>query len=187
MQIELRELTVNDLPRIGEVDRTEMNAARHIARRSEDGLSLTLTREVMDPPGYNPPWSEEGIERRMNLWRPELEQDGVFVGAFDGEKFAGFAILGHMFRDKSAELAAIFVDAAYRRTGIGAQLVREIERRAVEKGIEALFVHANWTESAVKFYLKHGYRILALSDNSVVKHKKGDPEFAKALTEEVRS
>ena len=185
MEIALREQRVEDLHRIGEVDRTETVVARHLARRSSDGLSLTLTRFVKDPPGYQPPWDERAVEHRVNLWRPELEQGGLFLGAFDGEKLAGFAILGHKHNDESAELAAVFVDAGCRRTGLGSILVREIEERARKLNIRSLFIHANWTESAVMFCLKHGYQVLALCDNSDVGHKKGDPEFVKALSGEV--
>lgn len=181
MGISLREMGVEELWMIEQVDRSERVEAEYVAERSPDGLSLRLRRVARIPPGETGPWDERGIERRVNLWRPELEKGGLFLGAFDGERFVGFGILGPKLRDGSAELCAVFVDANYRRKGIGSRLMEEIEKRARERGVAAVFIGSNRTESAVNFYLKHGCEVIALSDNLIVKHRSGDPVFAKKL------
>ena len=181
MEIELREMDLKEIWLIEQVDRSERVEAKYVADRSADGMGLSLRRVPKDPPGETGPWGKRGVEARINLWRPKLEKGGVMLGAFDRERLVGFGILGPKLRDGSAELCAIFVDTEYRRSGIGSRLMGEIEMRARERGVSALSIGSNPTASAVEFYLKHGCKVITLSDNSLIKHRPGDPVFAKEL------
>jgi len=181
MEIELREMRVEEIGMIEQVDRSERVEAKYVAERSADGMGLRLRKVLKVPPGETGPWGERGVEERINLWRPELEKGGVMVGAFEGERLVGFGILGRKLRDGSAEMCALFVGAGYRRSGIGSRLMGEMERIGRERGVSALFIGSNATESAVDFYLKQGCEVIGLSDNSLIRHRTGDPVFAKRL------
>ena len=58
-------------------------------------------------------------------------------------------------------------------------LMDDIERKAVQRGIRALFSYSNETESSVRFYRKRGCRIVGLVGKALVKHLPGDVIFAK--------
>jgi GNAT superfamily N-acetyltransferase len=181
MNMTVRTMEVKDISLIGTVDRSETVAALYVARRSSDGLSLSLRRVEQDPPIARGPWSREGVERRLTEWRPQLERGGVLLGAFGDEQLVGFAILGPKRSDESAELCAIFVAAGHRRAGIGSLLMEEVERQARERGVRSLLVFSNPTASAVDFYLKQGCSIVSLVDKTLVRDLPWDVVLAKEL------
>jgi hypothetical protein len=47
-----------------------------------------------------------------------LDAGGVLIGAEDGDKLAGFAVLHYRLTDNTTQLGALFVSKAYRRHGI---------------------------------------------------------------------
>src|SRR5512143_161250 len=90
MTITLRHLPIGDIDRIAEIDRTEHVSVGYTAR---DGV---LTAAPVD---WNvPAWLTTGdgphsVTGMINAWRPILENGGVLIGAFDGERLAGIAIV----------------------------------------------------------------------------------------------
>lgn len=182
MSITVREMKPEEIVRIAEVNRSEQVKALYLAERQDDGFTLCLRREPKDPPISTPHWDEKGVKHRINLWRPELDKGGTMLGAFDEDRLAGFAILGPKRRDNSAQVAAMFVDSRYRRTGIGSLLKRELEKKAREAGITALYLYSNPTESSVNFYLKHGYKIISIVDKTLISHLPWDVVMAKELS-----
>lgn len=179
--MEFRELSLEDLWMIGQVDRSETVTAEYSAVPSADGLGLTLTRVDHDTPIKIGPWSREGIDRRIAEWTPRITPDGLVLGAFQGERLVGFTCVGPKLSDGSAELVALFIDAAWRRSGVGSVLMARSESWALQNGISALFADSNSTASAVGFYLKHGFSVIALRNNSVIRHCDGGPVMAKVL------
>jgi len=180
-QYELRALDATDLALVGQVDRSESNTAEYVALPSDDGLSLRLTRVPVDPPSHIPPWGEAAVAMRIGWWKPEVEAGGFFLGAFHQQTLCGFGVLGPVKEDRSIELHALFVDAGCRRSGVGGLLLRELERAAMRLGASSVWCGSNRTASAVEFYLKHGYRVISLNSNAVVRHRSGDPVMAKLL------
>jgi GNAT superfamily N-acetyltransferase len=178
----LRVLTVDDLASIVEVDRSEEIRAVYRAELSEDGSSLTLGRYAKDPPDMAPPWGEKGAQHRAGLWKPALEKGGAFWGAYTGGAFSGFALLGPKRNDGTAELVALFVGQGFRRSGLGALLLETVEAEARRRGIRALSAASNPTESAVCFYRKSGFRVMGLTDKSLVQAVSGDVLMAKPLS-----
>lgn len=181
MDIKLLELPAEQMGRIAQVDRTEKTRAKYYACPSEDGWGMTLKRVPLSPPQESGPWTARGIARRIAEWQPQVRGGGLFVGAFRGKKLEGFAVLGCKAEDETAELCALFVDAGCRRRGVGARLLGHVEDAARRRGIRALWIASNRTESAVRFYRKHGCLLITVRDNSVIPHRKADPVFAKPL------
>lgn len=87
-----------------------------IAPLEADGTLVRRGRELL----------EQEIERFT-----VVEHDGVLVGC---------AALYPFSEERAAELACLAVDPAYRRAGLGEQLVRRIEQRARVVGLERLFL-----------------------------------------------
>ena len=93
----------------------------------------------------------------------------------------GFALLGPIRSDDSIELVALFVDADYRRTGIGTMLMNQVEGRALAMGADAMFLYGNPTVSSVDFYQKSKFQIIGLISKTIVKRLPGDIVMAKKL------
>ena len=169
---EFVELPDEAIERIGEVDRTETIEAVYACKRSPDGHGLQLARVQIDPP-QTTSWSADDVRERIDMWRPELEAGGAMFGALSGGRLRGFSIISSKRADRTAELIALFVDAAHRGTGIGSELLRLAEERARESDATALYIGANPIVPCVDFYLAHGARIIRLTNSRLVRGLSG--------------
>lgn len=65
----------------------------------------------------------------------------------------------------------LWVDEAYRKTGIGSRLLQAAEDEAKRRGVHSVHVDTmSW--QAPEFYRKHGYRIIGELDNIPTGNKK---------------
>jgi amino-acid N-acetyltransferase len=85
------------------------------------------------------PLEADGALVRRGRELLEREIDRFTVVEYDN-MLVGCAALYPFSEDNAAELACLAVRPEYRRTGLGAQLMRRIERRACRDGLERLFV-----------------------------------------------
>ena len=151
---EIRHMCAEDIVRIGEIDRSEHVRTCYVFRSG--GL------EAQQVDFRIPRWSDDpsvgfSVHARIEQWRSILADGGVLVGALDGQKLAGFAVLRPRLSEGTAQLAGLYVDRAYRRQGVATKLTAEIERLARTSGAHNLYVSAIPSESAVGFYLQQGY------------------------------
>jgi GNAT superfamily N-acetyltransferase len=150
----IKQLPNEDISRAIEIDRSERITTGYVFR--ED----VLESQVVDwdvPRWSDDPSSGFSAQSRIEGWAAVLDRGGVLLGALDGEKLAGFAVLLPELSEGMAQLAALFVDRSYRRAGIASRLVEEVEKRAREAGAWKLYVSAIPSGSAVGFYLKCGF------------------------------
>lgn len=181
MAFRILPISPKDIERIKEVDCSQKVKAVYRAESSAKGLGLTLKRRAQNPPIEIPAWGKLGIRYRIERWRPQLEKGGLMVGAFEGERFVGFAILGPTYKDGSAELVALFIHADYRGSGIGASLMGEVESVADARGVKVLYVYSKPTGASVEFLIKHGFKVIGLLDKTRVVHLPWDIVFLKNL------
>ena len=87
------------------------------------------------------------------------ERDSFFLGAYEGETCIGLAVLRKaMFR--YLYLDDLKVNRAYRRQGVGAQLIDAGMEIARELGLAGMYtVGQDNNLFACLFYLKHGFQI----------------------------
>jgi len=95
----------------------------------------------------------------MKRWKAVLERGGVALGAFDGTRLVGMAVLEYHLTERMAHLVALFVSQDSRRQGIAARLTQEVMRLAKAQGAEQLYVSATPSESAIGFYLSQGFAL----------------------------
>jgi ribosomal protein S18 acetylase RimI-like enzyme len=97
--------------------------------------------------------SKDMIERQMKAF-PEF-----FIGAFHGDKLVGVVIGSYDGRMKGW-INRLAVDPAYRRRGIGKQLIGRVEK-ALEKRGAAIFCALIETphEESVRLFRKMGYLV----------------------------
>jgi GNAT superfamily N-acetyltransferase len=142
----IRQLPDADIVRAREVDRSEHIRTGYVFRNG------VLEAQVVD---WNVPhWSDDAssgfsAQSRIEGWGAVLDRGGVLLGALDGDRLAGFAVLLPELSEGMAQLAALFVDRSYRRRGVGSLLVGDVENRAREAGASKLYVSAIPSGSAV--------------------------------------
>ena len=156
MMIEIKELRPEEIVRIAEIDRSE-----HVTK----GYKVKSGRLVAEAVDWNVPrWPKEGsddfsIQGMLKFLRPILNSGGILLGALEGDRFAGLAVLRPHLEEEIAQLAALFVSKDYRRRGIARQLTEEAIRLSRETGAHQLYVSATPSESAVGFYLSQGFKL----------------------------
>ena len=106
---------------------------------------------------------EEGLEAFDRAHMPPqlsgsiqigLEQDGKLIGGLDA-CITAFRIL---------YVSSVYVEEGYRRTGCGTRLIREMECRAVELGVNTIRLDTfSW--QGKEFYQALGYEIVGQYEN----------------------
>jgi len=150
----IKQLPDEDIKRAAELDRSEHIATGYVFRNG------VLEAQVVNwevPRWSDDPSSGFSARSRIERWAAVLSRGGVLLGAIDGEKLAGFAVLLPELSEGVAQLAALFVDRSYRGRGVATRLVEEVERLALDAGARRLYVSAIPSGSAVGFYLKCGF------------------------------
>lgn len=86
----------------------------------------------------------------------------MVFGVFDSENLIGYVwAYEHPFREEvRVYVNEIHVDEAYRKRGIGKQLLSAVESLAKERGYKALYIHAEGNnDGAIRLYQNEGYTI----------------------------
>lgn len=97
--------------------------------------------------------------------------DSIFLGAYDGEKCVGLAILQPGFF-RYMYLYDLKVNRAYRGRHIGQMLIRKAQEIAVQHGYRGLYTQGqDDAPAACLFYLHSGFAIGGL-DTNVYRHTK---------------
>jgi GNAT superfamily N-acetyltransferase len=153
--ITYRILVENELDRIREIDRTERV---RIGYRIEAGK---LVREVVswDVPNWSDGTPEHSHERIITAVNATLAAGGTAFGAFDGKRLVGLSTYRPWLTETTAQLGQLHVSRSHRRRGIASALLDAVIDLAVRDGARALYVSATPSESAIGFYLAHGFAL----------------------------
>ncbi|MCX6096496.1 MAG: GNAT family N-acetyltransferase [Candidatus Bipolaricaulota bacterium] len=102
------------------------------------------------------PYRPDGRDRRERIAR-ELEGPcSVFLAAEEDGRLVG-AILG-THDGRKGWMNRLVVAPSHRRKGVGAALVREVERRLAELGIEVIAcLIEDWNRNSIEFFSAIGY------------------------------
>ena len=112
-------------------------------------LLLALSAELFRITGNDGTQSFSDDDVRM--------ERSVFLVAMDGEEPVGCGGLRPLTNDV-CEVKRMY--AKYARHGIGGELLRTLEHYAEKLGYKEIWLETRKiNESAVKFYLRHGYRV----------------------------
>jgi ribosomal protein S18 acetylase RimI-like enzyme len=100
---------------------------------------------------------EHTVQEQIEFCQSHLDRDGILIGAFAEDMLVGIGLLQPEIRESIAQIAYLHVSNGFRRSGIGSRLMEEMLREAEKRGVERVYVSAVPTESAVDFYLSHGF------------------------------
>ena len=152
--ISLRRLTVAELARVAEIDRTERIELIYEQRGTElVPLHGDWSASAWDPSGEG----EHSVRAQQRALEEYAGGGAVTLGAFDGERLVGIGVVLPHLRPGIAQLAYLHVSDGHRASGIGRALSDELERHARAAGDTAMVVSATPSENTVRFYLGRGY------------------------------
>jgi GNAT superfamily N-acetyltransferase len=172
----VREMTIAELGRIAEIDRSEYIAQQYKSR----GGVLDLIDVDIDAPRWGAS-GERGVQEYVDSWRTFLERGGVLLGALDGDRLVGVAIYDRSLADEPARLAVLHVTRSHRRRGIGRALTNEVVRLARLDEAPRLYVSATPTRGTVDFYLGEGFEPLAAPNERLLALEPEDIHMALRL------
>jgi GNAT superfamily N-acetyltransferase len=99
------------------------------------------------------PWNQP-----LGSERDECEGEAIHLGAWDeAGHLVGIGRL-HRVAENHGQVRYMAVDPAQRSHGVGKAILRELEARAIELGIQEINLNAR--REAVPFYQKNGYQVL---------------------------
>ena len=177
LSISIRKLSEGEVPRVGEIDRTERV---RIGYRVEDDRLIRMN-VVWD----SSPWRAEGEEHSIPQMVRGLEEiishEGVMLGAFDGDRLIGIAAFRPRLTETTAQLAFLHVSNGYRRRGIASRLYDQVEGLARQCGEQELYVSATPSESAVGFYTSRGFALAPTPHSELFKLEPEDIHMIKRL------
>jgi GNAT superfamily N-acetyltransferase len=170
---QLRPLQIDELARVEEIDVLESGSTIYTVVEGK----LLLRQETWQRPRR----SAERWQPYVEEWKALLERGGAAIGTFEDRKLAGIAVLRVRLTESMAQLAALFVDHAYRRRGLGAALTQEVILLAQADGAHELYVSATPSASAVGFYTSQGFRLAKRVDKSLYEREPDDIHMIRAL------
>jgi len=159
----LREGSERDFPALARVDGSFPNDwVLYIDRRggaAEQTIELRW-RRVKAAGSVRRESTAGQLEELQMEWR----RSDRLVVAEAGDAVVGYLMLGTSW-NRTAELALIIVDAAYRGRGIGRAFVEEAECYGRERGLRALqWEVQNDNRNAIEFAIAQGFRIAGFHD-----------------------
>jgi GNAT superfamily N-acetyltransferase len=152
-------LTIERLPRDGlgrfrEIDRSEEITVHYTQVGTT--LEATAVHDVVPTFRAEGPYS---VAELVEEWQPVVDAGGVLLGAFEDGELAGIALLGLEVAPRVRQVALLFVSRPYRRRGVARALMAELELIARDAGAKGLYVSSIRSDSAVGFYLSHGFEL----------------------------
>jgi len=149
--VSIRQMSPEELTWVEEIDVSESGYLVYYYREGK----IATKREAR----HRGPRNAEAWGSYIERWKATLERAGVALGAFDGKRLVGIAVLEYHLTESMAHLVALFVSKDFRRQGVAARLTQEIMRLAKAQGADQLYVSATPSESAIGFYLSQGFAL----------------------------
>ena len=152
--VEFRELLPSEVPRVGEIDRTERIDVLYV----QQGTRLVARHGEWSAPAWKIDGDgEHSVEAKVREVEQYLDRGGVAVGAFANGRMVGIGVVVPHLRPGIAQLAFLHVSASWRATGIGGRLCERLEQIACAAGDVEMVVSATPSENTVRFYLGRGF------------------------------
>lgn len=142
---------LDDVDHLAHIDRSEW--IEQICRIEDGQESWIETGQEC------PAWDAIQLEELQSRLCSELENGGVAMGAYDGDRLAGFGLLGHRRigpQNDTLPIDLMYVGRPYRRRGIGTRLMQLLSREASARHAKFLYISSTESSSAVGFYRSLG-------------------------------
>jgi GNAT superfamily N-acetyltransferase len=144
----------DDLPRVGEIDRSEQIEVLF----EQQGTRLVERHGRWTAA----PWDAKGagdhsVQAKVRDLERYLDRGGQALGAFVGGRMVGIGVVVPHLRPGIAQLAFLHVSEASRATGIGGRLCEHLEDIARAAGDATMVVSGSPSKNTVHFYHRRGF------------------------------
>ncbi|MGB2954489.1 MAG: GNAT family N-acetyltransferase [Anaerolineales bacterium] len=156
--ISYRKLTKSELPRLAEINRTEII---RVGFEVSDGKLLKKDVDWDTPDFIVEGVGNHTIAEQIEFYSSHLSMNAISVGAFQNETLVGIGVLTPNIRPGMARLAYLQVSAPCRRKGVASAITRQLLQYARDQGANRIYVSATPSESAVGFYKSFGFDLCA--------------------------
>lgn len=177
MAIELQTLKRFDRQRFLEIGEGFTSNKRYAARKVEtaERVEISLELETLAQP-YVKHWEyDEGILREYAT----MVTFGLSVGMYDGKRLIGLGLCEPEIWNRTLWVREFHVDAAYRRQGIGTEMMGALFERAAGEGLRVVVCEAQSTNfPAITFYRRLGFEIDAVDLSYYTNHDAAAGEVA---------
>jgi len=170
-----------DLPRIGQIDRSEPVDVEYGVR---DGRLVERPVVMAEIPAWDPVGSgPHSVTAHVEWCRTVVDAGAILLVAVDGDddETAGVAIVDPDFEPPLAWLAFLHVSRPHRRHGVASRLWEVAVEHARASGAARLYVSATPTGSAVGFYLHQGCELADPVHPVLYEHEPKDIHLVCAL------
>ena len=114
--------------------------------RKEDIEEVAALEKAIFPDA----WSAAALEESL------MQKQTMMLTAFDDKKLIGYLILYYVLEE--GEIARVAVEPEYRRQGVGARMLLEMENLCEDKGINKLLLDVRESnQTAYSFYDDYGF------------------------------
>ena len=118
-----------------------------IRRMRQEDVPLVAELEQQT---FTDAWSENALSETL------AQEQTILLTAFEDKKLIGYVILYYVLEE--GEIARIAVSPDYRRQGVGARLLLELESLCLDNGISKLLLDVRESNvAAYSFYEEHGF------------------------------
>jgi len=147
----VRRLSVDECDLLGTLDRSEKVRAAWM--KTESGIRF-LDFIYLDIDGYGPKLAE-----CINTLKFVATNGGCVFGAFEGDQIVGMAaILTKQEQvDGTSQLISLDVSRAFRRQGIGRELLKNCLAESTERRCHRVLVQSNPHENTLRFFKSMGF------------------------------
>lgn len=162
-----RPLTPADVPRLDQIDANfESDRFLHV-EKSIDGLNTSwrLIERPLDPPFLSADYNFQPDECAALIERLR-QADGLYLIVEDGARPVALIDVETEHWRKAANVWHILIDRAYRRQGLGTQLMQRVIDWARSAGLRGIVCETqtnNW--AACRFYQKFGFQLCGIDDH----------------------
>jgi len=155
--MQVRRLAADDVSLVAAIDRSEHVDVQYCVI---DGALQSIPAAITEVAGWDPTGSgPHSVAAHIAFCESVVARGGILLGAFDGDRTVGLAIVDPAFEPLLAWLAFLHVSRPYRRSGAGQALWNVAADIALADGTDSIYVSATPSESAVGFYLRQGCRL----------------------------
>lgn len=144
--------TLAELPRLDEVDRSEVIEAIYRVERG----TLVRDDKHIEVPRWLPGDGDHSVGRIRAFAAEHLAAGAEGIMALSHGRLRGIALVGFRLSPDTAQLALLHVSREARRSGVARGLCRRCYDLARARGARQIYVSATPSDSAVGFYLAEG-------------------------------
>lgn len=124
-------------------------------KKEASGWTMSLTEAVREAPFEK--------HQKEEIFESYKEGSEVYVAEVEGQE-AAILVIQFMEWNQTVLIHDLYVDATYKKRGLGSRLIERAKERAHELGARAVTLETQTSNyPAIQFYLKNGFELIGFN------------------------